>query len=161
LRICIFKQSVLILSFSFSSITVLDENDSPPVLQVPKGCVQITEFHDVHEAITAIRSEDKDDPNLPNGQTEFEVIDGTGMTLFELEPIDAWNAKVYAKIALNKFYGNYTLLIACKDLGYPQNVVHETIEICVQDYNDHAPVFLSPANNVTIRIPEVNGIEDP
>lgn len=39
-------------------------------------------------------------------------------------------------------------------MGQPPNVVKERIDICVQDFNDHAPVFVSPANNFTIRIPE-------
>jgi hypothetical protein len=117
--------------------------------------VQITEFHDVRDIVASIKAKDGDDPNLPNGQTEFEVIDGSGMHLFELEQTDSWNAKIYAKNSLNNFYGNYTMFITCKDLGTPRNIVHGKIEICVQDYNDHAPVFLSPANNVTIRIPEV------
>lgn len=29
------------------SITVLDENDSPPEVQVPSECIQITEFHNM------------------------------------------------------------------------------------------------------------------
>lgn len=90
-----------------------------------------------------------------NGQIEFEIIDhDSGLDLFWIDQVDPWTANIYAKRALHGYYGNYSLLLLTKDLGDPQNVHKDKIDICIQDYNDHAPVFISPSNNFTIRVPE-------
>lgn len=49
-------------------------------------------------------------------------------------------------------------MISVRDLGEPPNVINKVLEICVTDFNDHPPVFISPPNNITIRIPEVSAI---
>lgn len=149
----IFAQDII--SFKNFSINVLDENDSPPNITLPGNCVQITEFHDMKEVISSIRGKDSDDPASPNGQIKYEIIDGSGAEFFFLKQIDHLNAVVLANRPLNGLYGNYSLIIMAKDLGVPQNIVEKQLDICIQDFNDHAPVFVSPSNNFTIRVPEV------
>lgn len=68
--------------------------------------------------------------------------------------MDPWNAQIYASRTLRNKFGNYSLTISTKDLGVPANMVHHTLEICVSDYNDHAPAFVRPLHNTTVRIPE-------
>uniref|UniRef100_A0A1B0CCE9 Putative cadherin egf lag seven-pass g-type receptor n=1 Tax=Lutzomyia longipalpis TaxID=7200 RepID=A0A1B0CCE9_LUTLO len=135
-------------------IKIIDENDSPPVLHFPVGCVQITEYHDLREFIAKIKATDADDPKTPNGVVEFELLQNESADHFKIVKIDSWSAAVFAKHSLQGFYGNYTLMISGRDLGTPANIVTKKLEICVSDFNDHAPIFISPANNVTIRIPE-------
>ncbi|XP_063703738.1 LOW QUALITY PROTEIN: cadherin-23 [Culicoides brevitarsis] len=136
-------------------ITILDVNDNPPRIHAPKECVQVTEFHKIRDPITSIRATDADNPKLGNGQVHFELFDDENShDLFALDQIDAWNAQIFAKRPLNGFYGNYSLSLIAKDLGSPQNVVKERLDICILDFNDHAPVFVAPSNNFTIRIPE-------
>lgn len=69
---------------------------------------------------------------------------------------DHWNCDVFAKRSLHDYYGNYTLIVNARDLGTPQNNVETEIHISILDFNDHAPQFISPGNNVTIRVPEVS-----
>jgi cadherin 23 len=102
-----------------------------------------------------IRASDADDPATPNGQLRFEILGGTAADLFVLKQVDPWNANIYSRGKLNKLYGNYSLKLNIKDLGTPQKAVKVDLDICIQDYNDHAPYFVSPINNYTIRIPEV------
>ncbi|GAB0096475.1 Cadherin [Sergentomyia squamirostris] len=135
-------------------IKVLDENDSPPVLQLPSGCVQITEYHDLREFVAKIKATDDDDPKTPNGVIEFELNAKEDSDIFKIVKIDSWSAAIFAKHSLQGFYGNYSLTITARDLGSPANVVSQKMEVCISDFNDHAPIFVSPANNVTIRIPE-------
>lgn len=138
---------------------MLDENDHPPVIEFPSqkepACTSITEFHDAREIVTTIRATDADDPMTPNGQLRFEIRGGTAADLFVLKQVDPWNANIFARTKLNKLYGNYSLDINVKDLGTPQKAVTMKLDICIQDYNDHAPYFVSPSNNYTIRVPEV------
>lgn len=105
--------------------------------------------------MTSIRATDADDPATPNGQLRFEIRGGSGADLFMLKQVDPWNANVFAREKLNKLYGNYSLNISVKDLGTPQMFVDMKLDICIQDYNDHAPYFVSPIANYTIRVPEV------
>lgn len=54
----------------------MDENDSPPEFVLPSTCVQITEYHDLYEPIITITGKDADDPNLPNGQISYSILNG-------------------------------------------------------------------------------------
>lgn len=97
---------------------------------------------------------DADDPATPNGRLEFAISKGNRDGLFELRQLDPWNAQIYASKTLRNQFGNYTLTIKTRDLGVPANVVLNTLDICVSDFNDHAPVFVRPLHNTTVRIPE-------
>lgn len=136
----------------------MDENDHAPLIESPSqiepSCVSITEFHEPKEIVTTIKASDADDPTTPNGQVKFEVKGGSGADLFIVKQTDPWNANVYARTRLNKRYGNYSLTINVKDMGNPSRGIEMKLDICVQDYNDHAPYFVSPMNNYTIRVPE-------
>lgn len=71
-----------------------------------------------------------------------------------MRQIDAWNAYIYARASLRNRYGNHSLTITIRDLGVPSNIVTKTLDICISDFNDHAPVFIQPLHNTTVRVPE-------
>ncbi|XP_073815991.1 cadherin 88C [Musca autumnalis] len=135
-------------------ITILDENDNVPEVSVPTSCVLITEYHELNEKIASIKGKDADDPQTPNGRLEFKITKGNSEDLFELRQIDAWNAHIYAKTSLRNRYGNHSLTITTRDLGAPPNIVTKMLDICISDFNDHAPVFIQPLHNTTVRVPE-------
>ncbi|XP_021707792.1 cadherin-23 isoform X2 [Aedes aegypti] len=135
-------------------ISVLDENDNAPIIQVPDGCVQVTEFHDIREPLLVLKATDADDPKTGNGLIGFDIIDVAGSDIFFLRQKERGVAEIFSSRSLNNFYGNYSLLIMARDEGSPPNTVNEKIDICVLDFNDHAPEFVSPSSNITIRIPE-------
>ncbi|KAH8250254.1 hypothetical protein KR026_009305 [Drosophila bipectinata] len=135
-------------------ISVLDENDNPPEVSLPGSCVLITEYHELHERVASISGKDADDPTTPNGRLDFSISQGNKDGTFELRQVDPWNAYVFASQSLRNRYGNYSLTITTRDLGTPPNIVHSTLDICVSDFNDHAPVFVRPLHNTTVRIPE-------
>lgn len=64
-------------------------------------------------------------------------------------------AEIFAAKPLVGHYGNYSLEVQAQDRGFPPNSVLSHINICVLDLNDHAPQFVSPSENVTIKVPEV------
>ncbi|XP_044743020.1 cadherin-23, partial [Chrysoperla carnea] len=135
-------------------ITILDVNDNPPKLKFPKDCASVTEFHDPGSSIVMIKASDEDDNFTPNGRTEMEIIEGNDHELFILEQTDYWTAHLIAAKSLQARHGNYTLTIKARDLGSPPNTVHEKLNVCVTDFNDHAPLFKSPSQNSTLKIPE-------
>uniref|UniRef100_A0AAR5PBK0 Cadherin domain-containing protein n=1 Tax=Dendroctonus ponderosae TaxID=77166 RepID=A0AAR5PBK0_DENPD len=141
-------------AFKHLNVTLLDVNDNKPELVVDPGCVNITEFHEPKQPITIVRASDKDDPNTSNGQVIIDIADGNQQDLFDLNQINEWAAQVRTTRSLKRRHGNYTLIIRAQDLGEPSFLVEAPLHICVMDYNDHAPVFVSPPHNSTLRVPE-------
>ncbi len=72
-----------------------------------------------------------------------------------MKSLDWWTWGVKTTRSLNHLYGNYTLLLSASDAGHPSKSTVATVCVSVTDFNDNAPVFVSPNQNVTIRIPEV------
>lgn len=117
--------------------------------------MQVTEFHDIREPLLVLKATDADDPKTGNGLIGFDIIDVAGSDIFFLRQKERGVAEIFSSRSLSNSYGNYSLLIMARDEGSPPNSVNEKIDICVLDFNDHAPEFVSPSNNITIRIPEV------
>lgn len=141
-------------AFKQIEVIVQDVNDNSPVIELPQECVTISEFHDSRDAIAVAKASDVDDPVTPNGRVMFRILTGNEMGLFILEQIDYWTAKIKAVGSLRGKFGNYSLHLEARDLGTPTNEDNKFLEICVTDYNDNPPVFLSPQHNTTIRVPE-------
>ncbi|CAH4029361.1 unnamed protein product [Pieris brassicae] len=137
-------------------VTVEDVNDNPPVLILPDDCTTISEFHKHREPIVSVSATDADDNNLPNGRVQFHLVGGKGHDLFRFEQVggDANTGRLFAKQSLKDRFGNYSLLVEARDLGIPPNSVRGELRLCVTDYNDHAPMFVHPPNNITIKVPE-------
>ncbi|RZF38140.1 hypothetical protein LSTR_LSTR005501 [Laodelphax striatellus] len=143
-------------------VNVLDVNDEAPVLdRLPEQCVTVTEFHDPNDVITQLKATDADDPNTPNSWVQFSFIAGNDDGLFQIKSVDNWSAQVLSTGPLKKRYGNYSLVVRAQDLGMPPNSVVANLHICVTDFNDNAPRFLSPPHNITIRIAENETIGTP
>ncbi|XP_033230917.1 cadherin-23 isoform X2 [Belonocnema kinseyi] len=141
-------------AFKQIEVIVIDVNDNMPKIEVPKGCTSISEFHDIRENIALIKVRDADNPMTPNGRVTIKIARGNELGLFMLEQIDYWTAKVKAAKQLRGQFGNYSLQLEASDLGAPTNVDNAFLDICVTDYNDNPPVFISPQHNTTIRVPE-------
>ncbi|XP_034949613.1 uncharacterized protein [Chelonus insularis] len=141
-------------AFKQVEVIIGDVNDNGPKLEVPQECVTISEFHDMRDAVAVIKATDADDPSTPNGRVMFRILTGNEMGLFMLEQTDYWTAKIKAVKSLRGRFGNYSLHLEARDLGSPVNEDNKYLNICVLDYNDNPPVFLSPQHNTTIRVPE-------
>lgn len=141
-------------AFKQIEIIVEDVNDNSPRMELPQKCVTISEFHDTRDTIATIKATDADNPSSPNGQVMFRILTGNEMGLFILEQIDYWTAEIRAVSSLRGKFGNYSILLEARDLGSPFNQDNKYLAICVTDYNDNPPVFLSPQHNTTIRVPE-------
>ncbi|XP_026823897.1 uncharacterized protein LOC105277425 isoform X1 [Ooceraea biroi] len=141
-------------AFKRVQVTVIDVNDNAPKMDIPQSCVSISEFHDLRDVIYVIKANDADDPTTPNGHVEMRITSGNELGLFRLKRINDSKAEIKAVQPLKGKFGNYTLHIEARDLGTPSNKDNGILEICVTDYNDNAPFFVSPQHNTTIRVPE-------
>ncbi|XP_011144581.1 cadherin-23 [Harpegnathos saltator] len=141
-------------AFKRIQVTVIDVNDNAPKMDIPQNCVSISEFHDMRDLIFVIKTKDADDPTTPNGRVIIRILSGNEVGLFILEQTDYWTAKIKAARSLRGKFGNYTLHVEARDLGTPSKKDNGILEICVTDYNDNPPMFISPQHNTTIRVPE-------
>ncbi|XP_018375495.1 PREDICTED: cadherin-23 [Trachymyrmex cornetzi] len=141
-------------AFKQIQVTVIDVNDNAPKMDIPQDCISISEFHDIRDLIYVIKVKDADDPTTPNGRVVIRITSGNELGLFLLEQIDHWTAKIKAAQLLRGKFGNYTLNVEAHDLGTPSNKDKGILKICVTDYNDNPPLFISPQHNTTIRVPE-------
>lgn len=141
-------------AFMQLGVTVADINDEVPVFEQREGCTMITEFHEPRETITVVRASDGDDVDSPNGRIRFSIEGGNEKGLFEIRMIEQTAAQIFAAKPLVGQYGNYSLEIQAQDRGFPPNSVVSVVNVCVLDFNDHAPEFVSPSENVTIKVPE-------
>ncbi|KMQ96646.1 Cadherin-23, partial [Lasius niger] len=141
-------------AFKQIQVIVIDVNDNAPKMDIPQDCISISEFHDIRDLVYVIKAKDADDPTTPNGRVIIRITSGNEQGLFILEQTDYWTAKIKAARPLRGKFGNYTLNVEVRDLGAPSNKDNEILEICVTDYNDNPPLFVSPQHNTTIRVPE-------
>lgn len=137
----------------FFSVSVLDINDNSPVLHMPSACVTITEFHEPMQPIATITATDDDDFHTPNGQVIMDIANGLS-DLFALTQSEALTAELRPTQSLRGRHGNYTIVVRAQDMGTPSLSTEAPLHVCVTDYNDHAPVFVSPPHNSTLRVPE-------
>ncbi|CAL8106930.1 unnamed protein product [Orchesella dallaii] len=144
-------------AFKQITVNILDTNDQAPKFleddssRDPNSCNSVTEFHE--DVIMTIRARDGDDESTSNGWISFKIKSGNELGLFKLE--QGKNiAKLVPARSLKGFYGNYSLTIDAMDGGNPPNVATKEFKICILDFNDQKPVFISPSQNYTIRVPE-------
>ncbi|KAK4293967.1 hypothetical protein Pmani_033375 [Petrolisthes manimaculis] len=141
-------------AFMQLGVTVADINDEAPVFEERDGCTMITEFHEPRATVTIVRAFDGDDPESPNGRIRLTIEGGNDKGLFDIRMIEPTAAQIFAAKPLVGKYGNYSLAVQAQDRGFPPNSVMSQVNICVSDFNDHAPEFVSPSVNLTIRVPE-------
>ncbi|KAK9745916.1 Cadherin domain [Popillia japonica] len=141
-------------AFKHINVTILDVNDNPPQLILPPNCISITEFHEPKQPIVEIHASDADDPETVNGQIIMNIASGNEERLFALQQINEWTAEIRVLRQLRGKHGNYSLILRAQDLGTPSHNTEGHLNICVTDYNDHAPMFISPPYNSTLRVPE-------
>lgn len=88
-------------------------------------------------------------------QIIMNIASGNEERLFALQQINEWTAEIRVLRQLRGKHGNYSLILRAQDLGTPSHNTEGHLNICVTDYNDHAPMFISPPYNSTLRVPEV------
>lgn len=86
-----------------------------------------------------------------NLQTQTPKLSSSGTSSLEPGEQQAYLVLVQS---LREKVGNYSVMVRATDRGQPALSSIKRINICVQDINNHAPVFQRPPLNHTIRIME-------
>lgn len=60
-------------------VIVIDVNDNAPIIEIPRDCTTISEFHDIRENVAVIKVKDADNPLTPNGRVTIKILSGNEM----------------------------------------------------------------------------------
>ncbi len=95
----------------------------------------------MYSTVIRVVAEDLDDPTLPNSQFIFEIIGGSGQTLFD---INVQSGDIFATAILDReVEDSYQLVIQATDFGTPSRSGVAYVNITVTDVNDNAPQFMN------------------
>ena len=145
-------------------IIILDSNDNPPVFE-PESLTSFTIREDAMSGtvITTLRVTD-DDIN-ENGRVMFSLADRTYITTFciletgaiTVCPPDPCTEDRYSSILDYERQNYYELTVLAYDVGSPRHIVNKTIEINIENVNEHEPIFDTGIINVYVDENQLDG----
>lgn len=126
------------------SITVNDINDHSPSFPRAKVLLKIPEHTAVGTRFSLDPASDGDKDQLTT--QGYVIKDGNVGQVFRLETKRAANTVLYLDLVVNGILdrekrSSYSLLLEASDGGNPKRTGQMTLDVLVQDVNDHAPVF--------------------
>ncbi|KAF4082073.1 hypothetical protein AMELA_G00147500 [Ameiurus melas] len=126
------------------SITVNDINDHSPVFPKNKAYLKIPEQTAVGTRFSLEPATDADKDQLTT--QGYLIKDGNVGQVFRLETKRAANKVLYLDLVVNGVLdrekrASYSLVLEAFDGGSPKKTGQLTLDVTVQDINDHAPVF--------------------
>ncbi|XP_066507713.1 protocadherin-16-like [Hoplias malabaricus] len=126
------------------SITVNDINDHAPVFPKKKASLKIPEQTAVGTKFSLEPATDADKDQLTT--QGYLIKEGNVGQVFKLETKRAANKVLYLDLVVNGILdrekrASYSLVLEAFDGGSPKKTGQMTLDVTVQDINDHAPVF--------------------
>ncbi|XP_026994718.2 protocadherin-16 [Tachysurus fulvidraco] len=126
------------------SITVNDINDHAPVFPKSKAYLKIPEQTAVGTRFSLEPATDADKDQLTT--QGYLIKDGNVGQVFRLETKRAANKVLYLDLVVDGVLdreerASYSLVLEAFDGGSPKKTGQMTLDLTVQDINDHAPVF--------------------
>ncbi|XP_076876271.1 protocadherin-16 [Brachyhypopomus gauderio] len=126
------------------SITVNDINDHAPVFPKKKASLKIPEQTAVGTKFSLEPATDADKDQLTT--QGYIIKEGNVGQVFRLETKRAANKVLYLDLVVNGVLDRekraaYSLVLEAFDGGSPKKTGQMTLDVIVQDINDHAPVF--------------------
>ena len=134
------------------SISVLDENEHPPVFSEPAYSATPTENIKIGSMITRVEATDRD----PTDEVFYSILNAGNYPEFS---VNATSGHITVERALDfERTPQYELIIQAADLSDAPLTATVTVRVFVTDINDNPPIFLQ--HQPTVRITE-NSIPDP
>uniref|UniRef100_A0A672QNN4 Protocadherin-16 n=1 Tax=Sinocyclocheilus grahami TaxID=75366 RepID=A0A672QNN4_SINGR len=135
------------------SITVNDINDHAPAFPKKKATLKIPEQTAVGTKFSLEPATDADKDQLT--VQGYQIKEGNVGQVFRLETKRAANKVLYLDLVVNgvldreKRY-SYSLVLEAFDGGSPRKTGQMTLDVLLQDINDHAPIFNQSRYNAII-----------
>ncbi len=119
------------------SITVLDENDNPPVFNPDQVLVSIPEDEPLG-TITTLMAFDNDQPGNPNSAILYDIVSGNQDNVFA---VNTTSGELRLVLSLDfETTPLYTLVVIATDQGNPTMNATVTVTVNVSNVNDNAPI---------------------
>ncbi|CAB1425059.1 unnamed protein product [Pleuronectes platessa] len=125
------------------SITILDENDNSPELDITSDTsVEILENTPMGKKVAVVLGRDKD-AGL-NGLVNFTLVAGNMEDVFKIKTVNHTYGEVYVNAPLDReSVDRYLLKVRASDNGSPPRHTDHSLTINILDINDNAPVMES------------------
>uniref|UniRef100_A0A8C1ZWP9 Protocadherin-16 n=1 Tax=Cyprinus carpio TaxID=7962 RepID=A0A8C1ZWP9_CYPCA len=135
------------------SITVNDINDHAPTFPKKKATLKIPEQTAVGTKFSLEPATDADKDQLT--VQGYQIKEGNVGQVFHLETKRAANKVLYLDLVVNGVLdrekrSSYSLVLEAFDGGSPRKTGQMTLDVLVQDINDHAPTFNQSRYNAII-----------
>uniref|UniRef100_A0A8C1IL44 Protocadherin-16 n=1 Tax=Cyprinus carpio TaxID=7962 RepID=A0A8C1IL44_CYPCA len=135
------------------SITVNDINDHAPTFPKKKATLKIPEQTAVGTKFSLEPATDADKDQLT--VLGYQIKEGNVGQVFRLQTKRAANKVLYLDLVVNGVLdrekrSSYSLVLEAFDGGSPRKTGQMTLDILVQDINDHAPIFNQSRYNAII-----------
>uniref|UniRef100_A0A8C3B786 Cadherin domain-containing protein n=1 Tax=Cairina moschata TaxID=8855 RepID=A0A8C3B786_CAIMO len=128
------------------TVLVLDINDNPPVFTQDSYQVSFPELISVGATVLTISAVDRDSQH--NGMISYKILSSS-----EGFSIDHKNGSVFTTKPMSQLKNNNIihLLIAAMDGGNPALSAVTSVEVHIEDVNNHAPQFTRALYNLSVR----------
>ncbi|XP_074867616.1 cadherin-like protein 26 isoform X2 [Carettochelys insculpta] len=123
-------------------VKIKDINDNVPKFRKEEFNITIKENHDTGEPVFLVTALDKDEEDTSNSQVSYFLIAQTPNLKEPRFNIDPTSGLIVVSGCLeHKTASSFKLLIKARDHGTPQMSSTATVNIAVEDTNNHLPVF--------------------
>ncbi|KAJ7404943.1 cadherin 26 [Willisornis vidua] len=128
----------------FFNIKVQDINDNAPEFAKEEYSITVRENHSQDEPVFQITALDKDEADTMNSQVSYSISMQMPIPDGFTFKIDPTNGSIFLTRCLDYQTANsFKLLIKASDQGSPQLSSTATVNVAVEDANNHLPVFAS------------------
>ncbi|XP_038225704.1 cadherin-like protein 26 isoform X2 [Dermochelys coriacea] len=134
-------------------IKIKDINDNAPKFPKEEFNITIKENHDTDEPVFQVTALDKDEEDTANSRVTYSLITQTPNLKEPRFNIDPTSGLIVISGCLDyQTASSFKLLIKARDHGTPQMSSPATVNIAIEDANNHLPVFTK--ENYSLQIAE-------
>ncbi|KAG6938584.1 cadherin 26, partial [Chelydra serpentina] len=126
----------------FFNIKIKDINDNAPKFPKEEFNITIKENHDTDEPVFRVTALDKDEEDTANSRVTYSLTTQTPNLKEPRFNIDPTSGLIVISGCLDhQTASSFKLLIKARDHGTPQMSSTATVNIAIEDTNNHLPVF--------------------
>ena len=147
-------------------IFVTDINDHAPIFRDIVTPISIPENLSPNEVFVTVNATDRDLGT--NSMIRYALADRTYRRTFNLDeetgditvqmPDRSCLVEIFSEVVDFERQNHYDLTVLAYDLGSPRHIVNQTIEINIEDVNEHIPLFDSGTVTVFVDETQLRGI---
>ena len=140
------SDGALTSSIFLLNVVVTDVNDNRPEFTANEFVFTVEEHSDNGVFVGQLTAEDIDSSNA----ITYSLVDSEHSSSVEIFSLTSGGVLQVAGTIDREVLPTHSLTVAAEDDGTPSLTSYARVKVIVTDINDHAPVFVSPLQNVSI-----------